>query len=380
MRILLVSGSYPPMHCGVGDYTYSLAHAVAEVPGCKVGVLTSTAAGAAAQEGGVEILPVIETWELRGIPRVLAAVRQWRPDIVHVQFPTQGYGRGHLPTVLPLMCTLMGLPVAQTWHEPRRRISLGSFVWLAFQIFVPGAAIVVRPQFEQMTPGVLKNVFRRKLSRYIPNGPVLPRISLTEAERERIRNALARPNAAMIVHFGFIYPEKGVEALFELADPERHHIVLIGERPQGGPEAYFDEIVRTATSGKWAGKATLAGFLPMEEAARIIAAADAVVLPFRTGGGEWNTSIHSAQVQGTFVLTTSNKTRGYEPTVNTYYAAPGDIDEMRAALSRYVGRKDTAASGFAGETWGSIADAHREVYRAIAARQGSFACHSARAR
>jgi hypothetical protein len=44
MRILLISGSLPPMRCGVGDYTASLATALGRCDDTAVAVLTDTAA------------------------------------------------------------------------------------------------------------------------------------------------------------------------------------------------------------------------------------------------------------------------------------------------------------------------------------------------
>jgi len=39
VKVLIISGSYPPLKCGVGDYSYSLAKALATIQGVSVGVL-----------------------------------------------------------------------------------------------------------------------------------------------------------------------------------------------------------------------------------------------------------------------------------------------------------------------------------------------------
>ncbi len=44
MRVMLITGSFPPMHCGVGDYTCKLAAALAERADLCVTVLTSRGA------------------------------------------------------------------------------------------------------------------------------------------------------------------------------------------------------------------------------------------------------------------------------------------------------------------------------------------------
>lgn len=375
MRVLLVTGSFPPMHCGVGDYTCGLARALANA-GIKVGVLTSRGGNPAAQCDDIEVLPVVDGWKLREYPRIRRLLRQWRPDIVHIQSPTLGYGRAQLPTLLPALCSLAGFRVAQTWHETRRSITSGALLWLLAQTPVAGAVVVVRPQLEEMMPPLLRRAFRRKIRRFIPNSSALPRARITDVERGSIRERWSRPGAGLVVYFGFVYAEKGVEQLFELADPQQHHLVIIGERPSGSSEDYYQGIVRRAGAEPWLGRATLTGFLAAEEAARIIAAADAVVLPFLSGGGEWNTSIHSAQAQGTFVLTTSKELHGYDAEKNIYFAVPGNIDEMRSALGTYLARKRPDTADDAQRAWRPIADAHLQLYRTLLAGTPLRSCEA----
>ena len=75
----------------------------------------------------------------------------------------------------------------------------------------------------------------------------------------------------------------------------------------------------------------------------MLAAADAVVLPFRSGGGSWNSSIKAAAVQGTFVLTTSTERHGLDPDGNVYYARPSDAKDLMEALRRHLGRRSACS-------------------------------------
>src|SRR5690606_8148761 len=117
MRVLLVTGSFPPMRCGVGDYSYNLAETLADDPKIHVGVLTSITGGEMDKTDGIEIFPVTESWSLSEALKIIKIIWHWSPDIVHVQYPTQGYGKGLLPWVLPIISFLMGKKVVQTWHE-----------------------------------------------------------------------------------------------------------------------------------------------------------------------------------------------------------------------------------------------------------------------
>lgn len=116
---------------------------------------------------------------------------------------------------------------------------------------------------------------------------------------------------------------------------------------------------------EWAGKVTVTGFLPAEDVGRILAMADAVALPFRNGGGRWNTSVHSAMVQGTFVLTTSYEQHGYFPSENIYYSRPGDVADMRQGLRLYLGHRNNEAAMAQYMTWESIADRHKTLYQSL---------------
>jgi glycosyltransferase involved in cell wall biosynthesis len=366
MRVLLVTGSFPPMRCGVGDYTEQLVRELALRPELEVGVLTSRAAQVAAPGSSFKLLPWVDSWTLPHVGRVLRLVRQWRPDIVHIQLPTQGYDGSWLPRVLPLLCRLSGLRVVQTWHEPELmgRLGFRQLLWSLVQAPVGGGLVVVRPDYDATARGILRVAFSFKTRRLIPNASVIPGVELESDEVESIRAGVAAPGRRVIVYFGFMHAAKGVEQLFQIADPLRDHLVIIGEVKE--TDAYHCEILRLANTEPWTGRTTLTGFLSPEAAARLLGAADAVVLPFIAGGGEWNTSIHGAQAQKTFVMTTSTQRTGYSPDENTYYARPGDLAQMRAALNQYAGRRSsTAAAAAATNSWKSIGDAHFELYRRV---------------
>jgi hypothetical protein len=96
-----------------------------------------------------------------------------------------------------------------------------------------------------------------------------------------------------------------------------------------------------------------------------MAAADAIVLPFRDGGGEWNSSLQAARLQGTPVVTTSRLRSGFDADENTAYCAPGDIEAMRRALQAHAGRRPAHRIS-ENRTWEDIAAAHRGVYRRAA--------------
>jgi glycosyltransferase involved in cell wall biosynthesis len=161
-----------------------------------------------------------------------------------------------------------------------------------------------------------------------------------------------------VVFFGFVYPSKGIESLFDIAMPSSDSIVIAGAIKD---EAYGQQLADAARAKGWGdNQLYFTGFLSPQDAADLLSVADAVVLPFVDGGGEWNTSIHSALAQGTLVITTAVTPRGDEAQRNLYTAALSDINAMRSALNQLAGRRVAPLSS--DEQWKEIATAHSTFY------------------
>lgn len=357
MRVLLVTGSLPPMKCGIGDYTEFLAEALATREGITVAVLTDVQAAVGGIHRRFEVFPVVDGWTFSDIPRIVRTILNWHPDIVHFQYPTQGYGNKIFPWLLPPIIGLLNVFIVQTWHE---YYPLKGLITVP-NAMCPGGLIVVRPEYKNRMPAWFRWLIRNKVFRFIPNASTIPVVQLTDAERAEIRSHLLEESKLLIIYFGFVYPAKGVEFLFEIADPKQHHLVLICELNPS--DSYHTLILNHIRNKPWERNVTIMGFLSAEEVGRLLASADAVVFPFRDGGGSWNTSVHAAVEQGTFVLITSREHHGYDPKENIYYACPGDIEEMRKALHTYSGRMRKRTSTAPALAWDAIADSHIQLYR-----------------
>ena len=363
LRVLLVSGSLPPMRCGVGDYTAGLARALAETGATEVAVLTSRLQGRtdAGRWEGVEMLEPIGRWRTSGLAAALGSVRSWKPHVLHVQHPSQGYDGPLALQVATAARWILGVPVVLTLHEPVG-VNLQVPV-MAAAIRSANAVIVVRPDFRALVNPKVRWTIMGKPLRLIPNATTLPRAAPTPERARAIRERFRAGTRNLVAYFGFVYPGRGVHHLFRIADPGRHCLVIVGGKLDEAA-AYFEEVCARAQQADWRGSCSVTGFVPAAEAAEIMACADAVVLPFEAGGGSWNTSLHGARLQGTFVLTTSRDLRGYDARENVYYARPGDVEEMRAALAAHLGTRSEPAGL---PTWEQVAAGHLEVYRGVQA-------------
>jgi hypothetical protein len=206
----------------------------------------------------------------------------------------------------------------------------------------------------------------RKKTKFIPNASMIGFARFNTGGRERVRAKYLDGQQRLIVFFGFLYPFKGVEQLFEISSPATDRIVIAGE--MNAVPDYRAKIMKIICSPPWQGKVTVAGFLPPGDLAELLASADAVVFPYRSGGGEWNTSLHGAVLNKAFVLHTSLHPSGYDPKRNTYSAPIDNIEEMRTALQRYAGMRRGDDPALDCADWQSIAEAHETIYKTLVPR------------
>ena len=178
--VCLVSGSWPPEVCGVGDYAAILADTLDQA-GCQVSTLR------------------LGTWGMGGIGPLRDFLRDCQADIVHIQYPSRGYGRSILPAMIPL---LTRKPVVVTLHE------FEIFRWYRMPWFHPFARFTAARVFSrQAEQAAFAARFsrRRGRDRIIPIGSNIP----LAAPRKRQPDSVA--------FFGLFWPGKGLESFLEFA-------------------------------------------------------------------------------------------------------------------------------------------------------------------
>lgn len=356
MKVLLITGSYPPMKCGVGAYTQRLALALSELESVRVTVLTDVCAVGLPNRDGVDVLSVISCWRISELIKIARQITQLSPDIVHIQYPTQGY-IGNIPTLLPLLVWLLGKRCVQTWHEPV--LGRGGF-WLSIGL---DALITVREELMETLPWLTQKLLCRTPFFWIPAASMLPTVELSDEERSKIRHQYVSGDETLLAFYGFVSPIKGLESLLEIVDKTKVKLLLACDFNPN--DTYHRSLLDSISSLNIASKVSILGFLPDEKLAKILAASDAVLLPFRDGAQACNTSIDGVVAQGTFVLTTSTVYNGYNKDKNIYYAKPGDVNEMLTAVEKFAGHhglcKQTASK------WRDIATQHLEIYKRLGA-------------
>jgi glycosyltransferase involved in cell wall biosynthesis len=363
LEICLISAAQPDVPCGIGDYTSHLA-ARLQRRGHNVAVFTTR--DPRVRANAVEIVQLDTSWRLAETPAIARYVLARQPDVVHIQFPGVGYGRGFAATLLPLLLRpVRRRPiVVMTLHEfgrltAKQRVRLAVGAAACDAVVAPDETVAIslcratrwRPRLRVAMVPVGSNI--------MAPGRVKGELGLRRREDELI-----------VGHWGFLRPDKGVETLLDAFAKVRlrrpAHLVLAGDP---GPDAeYVAVIARLVHSLSIADDVTTTGPLSAERLSATLAEFDVCVLPFRDGLGQNRTTYASARAHGLYVVTTSTDRQGYDRARNTAFVRPGDPDATARAIEEAPIHPAMLPHESADATWDSIAREHVALYRAVSER------------
>lgn len=340
--VLMVSGSWPPDACGVGDYTERLCREL-EASGIVAIRFFDQRLSRLYSRGAIEDMAKVDC------------------DLVHVQYPTAGYGRSYTPAALPF--ALPGKPVVVTLHE------YAIFRWYRRSWFSPyargGAARIFttdeeRRLFEQNFPR------RVGLDETIEIASNIP-IAAPRPEHDRTR----------VVSFGLIAPNKGIEDFLTLAEQARtaqspFSFEVIGA-VQERHRAYADAIKRRGMLADVAFSINL----PDGTVAQRLAGAGYAYLPFPDGASAKRGTLAAALINKLVVITRHSTITPSWMVAATFHA-PGAREALSLLNRLSVDQKSRevairkSADAEAHYSWNGIARRHAALYdRLLSVRQAS---------
>lgn len=339
MHIGVITGEYPPMPGGVGAYTACLVGEWAAA-GHRVSILARPAAQDARE--GVVMHNVAPGW---GLP-ALALIRHWAQqqqlDVVNLQYQTAIYdmsGWMHFtPRVSPV-------PVVTTFHDllvPYLFPKAGRLrEWIVHTLARASAAAVTTNEGDYAR---LASLPQRRL---IPIGSNIAVTPLSDDQRAALRASVAAPDELLLLHFGFLYPNRGVEDVFHALHAlrqagERARLVMVGGRA-GGPTdaAYVAHLDALSAALGLHDCITWTGYADDAQVSAWLQTADWVVLPFRDGASYRRGSLIAAIAHGCAILTTQPAApmAGLVDGQHLLCVPPADAASIAAALLR-VGRDE----------------------------------------
>lgn len=302
MRILVFNPSYPPVRCGVGDYTRGLAVALAAA-GNDVTVVTAAQA-APPDDGPPRVVPLLRNWDVgEFVRRALPRVRRPRPDVVVSCFPAVVQtSRSRLLFLLPgLAKALLGRPRTVFILHEYVRIGETHRRWLQLALRTADQIVAVteaeRDAVLERNPQLAPKMVVRHNP---PNVPIAPD---DPAADEALRATLGPADRPLLAFFGFIWdPKKGFEELLAALARTDAELVVTGSLEPGN--AYHAHIASEIERLDLAERVRWLGFLDEARVGHLLRAADVVALPFRGGAESGFTSMLAGLVNGAAVVTT----------------------------------------------------------------------------
>lgn len=402
-RVVMVAGTYRPERCGMAHYVQRLREALDERDVSSI-VLTTREAARDSKDPGVK--GVVRDWGLSDLPALVRAVRRARPEAIHIQHAAGTYGFKRaiffLPPLLraagcraPLVTTVheygwwewkpRGVPrgaveALKTWGQRRGRwdredgfLLTGSDVLLTTNTHAE-AAITER------LPWLAPHLYRIPL---VANVDIAP-IGRAEA-RDEARSRYGWPSdAEAIAYFGFLHPVKGIENLLKahkklLESRPRARLLLIGgveSLALSGEEAtwYWNKLQTFIEELGLEETVEMTGYLPEDDASRLLSGADVGVLPFNEGVTLKSGTLLALFAHGLPVVAT--RPEPPEPELAdgqlVWLVERRDPSGLAAALSELLDDAPKRARlGEAGRiytknlSWTAIAKRHVEVYEAV---------------
>jgi glycosyltransferase involved in cell wall biosynthesis len=394
LSVLQVSGEYPPDPGGVGDYTRLLARAlIARGNHCSVLTGRSVAAHAPPSlPGEPPIIPVARDWSWRSLDSVVAAIREHKPGIVHIQYQTGAYG---------MRPAINFLPVRLRRLNPRPRVVVTAHdLWMPYLLPKAGAIRrwVTRRLLEDADAVIVTNAEdQRRLAgegtpdrdRYlartgiaaevIPIGSNIMPAPPDDFQRDHWRGAHGvREGEVVAVFFGLPTPSKGLrELVLAMARlPANLRLHIVGGEPQHPQErVYLAHVRATIAEHKLEHRIFWSGYVDPPAVSAHLLASDIGVLPFFDGASYRRGSLLAMLAHALPVITTRPPAPLIPPLVDGEHAllvTPGEESELVDAITRLASdaplREQLARNGRALSehfTWPAIAAAHVKLYTTL---------------
>jgi glycosyltransferase involved in cell wall biosynthesis len=399
MRILCVTGEYPAMQGGVGDYTRRLGQALGEL-GADVHVLTHVDAGgdhlrAPAASYEPAVYPVLERpgWNLW--QHVRGAIDELRPDVVQIQYQSAAYGLHPAVNLLPYrLRSMSGRPlVLTTLHDLRSPYlfpKAGPLRWQAVLALARGsdASVITNPaDWQRLDRAGLCDKLRP-----IPIGSNIRCEPPAGYVRSKQRAQWgAAPDTWLLAYFGFLNALKGGETLVRcLAKLVRRgapaRLLMVGGKLGSSDPtnvAYLAKVEQLIDDLHVGDRVQWTGFTSSEEVSANLLAADCAVLPYREGASLRHGSLMAALAHGLPIVSTTltglpddilKRFPMLEDGENALLTPPEDPERMADAVTRLMtgpalrSRLGAKAAVLSRQfEWETIAQAHLLAYRGLGA-------------
>lgn len=289
----MVTGSWPPIHCGVGDYTAKLTEYMTRL-GVDMHVLTSQGA-----QSSVAVESTVKKWSLFDWPVISRHIRALRPDIIHMQYPSVMYRRNLFPNFLPrlLKKNFPHIPLVLTLHEYHDASALGK---QRTRLTLQGPDTFILTNAEDTAD--LKEKLMRKKQTIIPIGSNVDYKKTGEKEVAVLLDSFGVQKHGFWLYTGFVDTTKGLDKLVSAINFTQNKMPLVIATAYDNNNEYHAKIQEKIH--KNSGTVIWTDYVPAEQLSILLSSAFGVVLPFDRPVTARRGSVIAALAHGKAVITT----------------------------------------------------------------------------
>lgn len=321
MRVLFITGEFPPMQGGVGDCTNEIALALAK-RGVHVSILTTDVPDSVLSPPSLvlTIFRTIKQWNWSALLQIRRTIANTQADIVHIQYQTGAFGMHPMVNFAPRFISTAPRRSGDgrvkrivTFHDLRPMYLFPKAGrirdWVTFQLARGCDAVIATNEQDYAALDTLR---LQDLS-LIPIGSNIEASPLPGFRRDALRAKLGvRPDEILLCYFGFLNESKGAETLIRaLADIPNAKLVMLGGQTGASDMtnvAFLERVKREIGDWRLEPRVIWTDFMPQADISAHFFASDICVLPYRDGATYRRGTLMAALAHGMAIITT--KTEG----------------------------------------------------------------------
>ncbi len=392
MRIMMITGEYPPMEGGVGDFTRQISRALHD-RGHEIHVLTSEDPEQPEEEerDRTIIHRALDSWSWVAHNKITQWIDTLNPDVVNIQYQAAAYQlRGSINLFPRWQGRHMRIPIVSTFHDLRppylfpKAGALRQWAITQMAAYSDGVIVTNGEDYNELSERLKdEELPRMRLihigSNIAPHPPDGYHRGIWRTQHNIAEDAL------LVGFFGFLNESKGIETLLKAVHQLRKQdvpaqLIFIGGRTGTSDVtniAYAEKIDGLIEELALTDVVQRTGFVPPQEVSAALLATDVCALPYRDGVSLWRGTLHACLVHGCAIVTTEPKGEvdRLEPGVHVLTVPPEEPvplaekilrlwenPDLRAELSEYA---TTLAEEF---SWERIAVHTEDFYQELTRR------------
>lgn len=333
MKMCFIVGAFPKMKCGIGDYTCKLAEEFAK-QGNEVHIITSKHADTSFK--ALHIHNIAEKWDFSEYKAIIKKVKEIKPDIVNIQYPSNEYKSAFMLSLLPFrLKQKFKCKVTATVHEyDYEEFSIQRKFRLYLNFSKLDKIIVAAEEFINK----IKLIVPKADIVYIPISSNIPKSKIKEEEKDKLLEKYNLKEKVVISYFGFARASKGIEYLLECMKelPEDVSLLYIGTLEE--KKEYEKSLLDLIEALNIKDRITITGLFDNErDVADLLQISELCVLPFTEGVQTRNGSFLAAYNQKLPVITTSKEK---EDSRGIYYVEPKNQKQLLEKIKNVLENKE----------------------------------------